>query len=369
MSIETPRPGAARRTALWPWAAAWALGSVPAALVLLVVGEALLNHWTGVPGTSHQGWVLLGIVLLSLLPVLLLLLDNLASSGGSFQAPGGVKISFEAASTRVAATVTSTTLSENLGTLGTEAANQSGMRSILKALRASERTEVTVVDLRDGNTWWESRFFILVASAARRRSNQALAVIATDNEQTHTFVGWADPVRLLELHLAAHPVLNLAFERAEAWYLQWQASMPNEPDVGPGVPPVVPAQPPSSRTAPWGPTQLALPPLVEEASDPAFGFELFLQRELDQLAGSYPDTRNPVTVNRVLELYRAALVTDSVDVGASLEEWVQLLNGPSRRFFALTSAGVFRALVPREALLAALVGTLVRAEASGDPVR
>lgn len=358
MSIDKVKPVSGRRTALWPWAAAWAVVAVPATLVVLVVGEALLHDWTGMPGDSHQGWVLLGIVLLSLLPVLLLLLDSLASSGGSFQAPGGVKISFEAASARVAATVTTTTLSENLGTVGTEAANQSGMRSILRALRASERTEVTVVDLREGHTWWESRFFILLASAARRRSNQALAVIATDSEQTRTFVGWADPVRLLELHLAAHPILNLAYERAEARYRQWRVSLPGQPDGPPGAPTPFPGM----RTAPWGAPAPQLPLTVDEEPDPAFGFELFLQNELDQLAVSHPDTRNPVTVNRVLELYRAALVTDSVDVSASLEEWVQLLNGPSRRFFALTSAGVFRALVPRDALLAALVGMLVRAQ-------
>jgi hypothetical protein len=365
MSVQTSRPSATQRAALWPWAAAWALAAVPTALVVLVVAEALLNRWTGVPGDSHQGWVLVGIVLLSVLPVLLLLLDNIASSGGSFQAPGGVKISFEAASARVAATVTSTTLSENLGTLGTEAANQSGMRSILRALRASERTEVTVVDLRDGHTWWESRFFILVASAARRRSNQALAVIATDNEQPRRFVGWADPMRLLELHLAAHPVLNLAFQRAEALHLQWQASLPNGPDVPAGVPTPLPG----SRTPPWGATQLWLPQPVDEPSDPEFGFELFLQQELENLAVAHPALRNTVTVNRVLELYRAALVTDSVDVGATIDEWVQLLNGPSRRFFALTSSSAFRALVPRDALLAALVGTLVRAQTASNEGR
>jgi hypothetical protein len=364
MSVAAVRPSSRGRATLWPWAATSAVVAVPAALVVLVVGEALLHAWTGTPGDSYQGWALLGIVLLSLLPVLLLLLDSLASSGGSFQAPGGVKISFEAASARVAATVTTTTLTENLGTVGTEAANQSGMRSILRALRASERTEVTVVDLREGHTWWESRFFILVASAARRRSNQALAVIATDSEQTRKFVGWADPARLLKLHLAAHPVLNLAYERAEASYLQWRISMPNQPDTPAGVP----AQGPTVRTSPWGAPGPWLPPTVDDEPDPAFGFELFLQSELDQLASSHPETRNPVTVNRVLELYRAALVTDSIDVGATLEEWVQSLNGPSRRFFALTSAGVFRSLVPRDALLAALVGLLVRAQTPADDV-
>jgi hypothetical protein len=283
------------------------------------------------------------------------------------QAPGGVKISFEAASTRVAATVSSTTLSENLGTLGTEAANQSGMRSILRALRASERTEVTVVDLREGQTWWESRFFILVASAARRRSDQALAVIATDSEKLHSFVGWADPMRLLELHLAAHPVLNIAFQRAEARDLQWRMSLPTQIAEPAGAPPGPAAPGAVSRAMPWAPTtHMSLPPLLDEPPDPAFGFELFLQQELDSAAALHPDIRNAVTVNRVLELYRAVLVTDSVDVGATLEEWVQLISGPSRRFFALTSNGVFRALVPRDALLAALVGTLVRAQDPGD---
>jgi hypothetical protein len=109
-----------------------------------------------------------------------------------------------------------------------------------------------------------------------------------------------------------------------------------------------------------------LPQPIDEPSDPAFGFELFLQEELDFLAVAHPAIRNAVTVNRVHELYRAALVTDSVDVGASLEEWVELLNGPSRRFFALTSDRLFRALVPRDALLAALVGTLVGAQNRSD---
>jgi len=344
---ESANPAQANR--FWPWPARLAILTVPVVLVVLLTAYGLLRGLARWPTDHYQGWTLLGILLLSLLPIFLLLLEAIVSSGGTLEAPGGVKLSFEATSARVASTVSSTTLSENLGTLDSEPAGASGMRSILRALRRSERTDVTVVDLRDGQTWWESRFFIVVASAARRPSNQALAIVATKNEVQRSVVGWADPVRLLELHLSAQPDLNTGYQRALAKALQWQLSMPE-------------SAPTKYRTAPWK-AQLNLPSLMDEQADPKYVFELNLQAELDKLAAEKPMIRNHVTVTRIDELYQSVLVTDSIDDAASVDDWIRLLSGPSRRFFALTSSGVLRTLVPRDALLAAVVGSVIQPDA------
>jgi hypothetical protein len=98
--------------------------------------------------------------------------------------------------------------------------------------------------------------------------------------------------------------------------------------------------------------------MLDEEADPKYAFELYLQEELDRLAVSDPTTRTFVTVSRVHQLYCSALVKDSIEDNAEIEDWIRLLAGPSQRFFALTSSGVLRTLVPRDALLAATIGTM-----------
>jgi hypothetical protein len=65
-----------------------------------------------------------------------------------------------------------------------------------------------------------------------------------------------------------------------------------------------------------------------------------------------------VTIQRLLQLYEPALVTDSIDMHADVDAWVKLLGRSQQRFFAVTTADVFNALVPRHALIAALVARL-----------
>ena len=344
---EAPGPTASTRLRLWPWTAKAALLTVPVALVALLIGFATTTSLGGWPADQYQGWTLLVLVLLSLMPILLLVLQTLTETGGTLEVPGGVKLSFATASARAASTVSTATLAENLGTVEGEPIGATSMRSILRALRDSQRTDVTVVDLREGQTWWESRLFILIAAAANRRDKQALAFVATRNGVPRTFIGWADPVSLLELHLAAQPQMATAYLSANASSLQWQIGKP-----APGPVPSV--------TVPWSPTQAQhLPFMADEAPDPKFAFELFLQKELDA-PGETTDVRRHVTIRRLLDLFEPVLVSDHVDAQATDEDWVRLLTAHPRRFFAMTSSGVLRALVPRDALVAAVLAVLVQ---------
>lgn len=150
------------------------------------------------------------------------------------------------------------------------------------------------------------------------------------------------------MHMSAVPALSEAYDRAVSGAARWQIGTPAT--VPPGAPPYV--------TLPWNDTQFSLPPIENESPDPAFALELFLQQDLDARSA---DLRQYVTVQRLLELYEPILMTDSVDVDANDAAWARLLAASPRRYFALTNAGTFKALVPRDSLLAALVVRLVEA--------
>jgi hypothetical protein len=294
-------------------------------------------------------------VLLSLLPVLLVVIEQLAASGGSVKV-AGVALTFNGESILKAAdTVNSTSLTANLETSTGAPVNRSSLHDIVRALRQAHDSEVTVVDLRAGHTWWEKRLFILIAGAARTHRPLAIAFVGNRNGKQGVFLGWAEPTRLFELHLAARPDYADAYELASRQAALWKLGTPQSPPIN-GQPPAV--------NLPWA-AQLHLPPVDGELSDLAFVDELFLQQELDNnnniQATEQPDT---VTIQRLMELYEPALVTDHIEADANTDTWIAQLRSSQHRFFAMTSATVFKALVPRDAVLTALVVQLAESASS-----
>lgn len=331
--------------ALWPWSIRAALAASVVILVVLLAGLAAAKALASWPEAGGEAWVLLGIAVVALVPVLLITFDRLSTQGGELRV-AGVSVSFAQASQVAASAVRTTSLAENLGTPGTEL-QATGLRSILRALHSAHDSEVAVVDLGRGASWWETRLFILVAGAAYRRAPQAIAFVADMNGRTEAFIGWASPSRLLEQHMAAVPDFRAAYRdavrSADLWYL-------GEPSPTSST----------SVTLPWNATVLSLPPMADDVADPTFAMEMFLQQSLDMRAaaagGNAPST---VTVQRLRELYDPVLLTDHIDVAATDQEWARLVAGTSGRFLAVTSGEAFSRLVPRDALIAGLVGRLI----------
>lgn len=351
MRVNTNESGRRPVLRVWPWSARVAVLLVPVILLTLVVAHGVARAVLEWPDHRYGGWVLLGIALLSLMPVILLLVELLAAAGGSVQLPG-VAFSFSGASLEVAATVRSTTLAENLETPDNLPVTQTSLRSVLRALRRAHDSDVTIVDLHHGRTWWETRLFILVAGAARMGRPQAIAFVGDRDGKQRVFLGWAPPSQLLDMHLSSMPEFADAYDCARAKAAQWRIGIPAPRQAG--TPPYV--------TLPWNNQQFGLPPTEEEEiPDPAFAEELFLQQELD---GRPADLRRHVTIQRLLELFEAVLVTDRVDVDANDDAWIDLLRISPRRFFALTAADVLKTLVPRDALIAALVARLAASNVS-----
>jgi len=159
-----PRRRSGSEPTIWPWSAKLALLLVPVVLLILLVTMAITRTVANWPSQRLEGWVLLTILGLSLLPVILLLVQTLVTRGGTIKI-AGLSLSFAQVSEEVASALRTTTLAENLGTTEDVPLAQESLRSILRALQRARDSEVTVVDLRQGRTWWETRLFILVAGA------------------------------------------------------------------------------------------------------------------------------------------------------------------------------------------------------------
>jgi hypothetical protein len=332
----------------WPWKDKIAILLVPILLLALFSGLAIMRALTGMPSAQNEGSVLLALAVFSVLPLILLVTQRLAAEGGSVEL-ASLKLSFASASQDAATLMRTTTIAENLGVAESDAVAQTSLRSVLRALRKAHESEVTVVDLRRGSTWWETRLFILIAGAARRDRPLALAFVGETNGRDRVFLGWAAPSQLLDMHLAASPGLQEAYARALAKTMQWQIGEPTHRMQG-QAPQVV---------LPWDKTVYSLPHLADDVPDPAFAMELFLQEELNRQALANPTEPVYVNIQRLRELYEPVLVTDFVDLDADDGSWARVLASSPRRFFALTAGGKFMALLPRDSLMSALVARIV----------
>ena len=79
---------------LWPYRSRTALLASLILLLLLILALVGLRAADALAGDRISAWLLLGVVLVSLVPVFLILLDRVAESAGTVRGPGGVKVSF-----------------------------------------------------------------------------------------------------------------------------------------------------------------------------------------------------------------------------------------------------------------------------------
>ncbi|MFJ9871400.1 hypothetical protein [Streptomyces sp. NPDC101165] len=194
--------------AFWPFSARMALFLAPLLLVVLVVAWGAARTALGLD-TASAGWVLLGIVGLSLLPVLLVVLSGVASTGGSVEL-GAVKIALTAA----AGSQRGLAVPRNVvPQLGVSLADAGGVEATA-SLRNLRGTEVAVVDLEDGHAWWETRLMLLCAGATRLGRPSVVVFTAQQQGRADQFIGWARPADLLECLQESDPGLRKAYLQA-----------------------------------------------------------------------------------------------------------------------------------------------------------
>jgi hypothetical protein len=85
------------RGPFWPFGARAAMVSAAILLIVLVATTVAIYLTLQWPPEALLGWILLAAALLGLLPVILLVLNRLAISGGSIAIAGVLDLAFQAA--------------------------------------------------------------------------------------------------------------------------------------------------------------------------------------------------------------------------------------------------------------------------------
>jgi len=326
-----------RRTGrIWPFGVIPALATAGVVLVVLlaiVVVLGVVAHW---PDQRWQGWLMLGVVLLALAPLLLLILDRVASTGGSLEFRG-IKIAFAA---EAAGSVV--TLPPNMGIPAGVSVADSGGFQLEAAMREATRNDVLVVDLEEGAAWWETRLFALCSGARRRGQVRAVVFVATDHTVARTFQGWASPGRLLQAMLDASPELRHAADNAAVTARRWNLK------YAPGSP---------APAAGALPSDVAIPP----GSSPFNGTDRKAFADEEALLTAFaPLEQQPrvVTLARLGDMFGPILHDVTIDERDTDDVWMATALSLDDDYLAVTRGQVYVGLLSRAAVLARIVGAL-----------
>jgi hypothetical protein len=336
----------------WPFQPRYSLIAVALLLVLflaVVAGLRVVLRW---PSAQSDNIVLIGVLLLSLLPIVLALLDVIIERGGIVEY-GGVKIDFSRSKERGMVGIT---IAPNIGVQGQPVTDSSTMQ-ILDTLRQATSCDVIIIDLEDGRAWWETRLFVLLAGAARLGKPDKVVFVGKDANTDCRFQGWSHGRDLLQRMLAAHPQYERSLQAAWAAAGQWNLVEPLDSPT-PSAPAVAVPPPPtwlSGRLAtghPW------------MAFDTGTGLhnQLFAEQILQDDLGQKIETRDGprnVTLTRLEELFRPVLNREHIDLNWSSTRQLKVFLSGDTPFLAITSNDKYVAIVSRQVLLSEVLRSLI----------
>lgn len=287
---------------LWPFKRRTSLFSAVLILVALLIVFALLRAKYGWPTDASQNIALVGILILSVLPILLVLVDVVIERTVAIEYKG-IKINFSHG--RDTGTV-GIMVAANIG-VRAKVVTDSDREQILGALAQATCGEMVVIDLEDGQAWWETRLLVLVAGAERLGRPEIIVFVGTDATKALQFQGWARARDLLPHLVSAEPQYrrSLQVSRASALQLALIEPKPDANDVP--LVPTVPAVPP------W--TTGLLPGRYDWGVDQTTGLreelyaERLLQSELGRTIESDTGARR-VSIVRLKELFQPVLLKD-----------------------------------------------------------
>jgi hypothetical protein len=333
---------------LWPYsprsALLSALGILVGLSIIIIITRITLN-W---PSENNEGRVLLGIFILSLFPLLMLLIDMLARNRAVLEYQG-VKLDFSGASlARLPAMVVPT----NIG-VRSEAVSDSSSTKILETLRTAVGNEVVVLDLEEGQAWWETRLLVLLSGASRLGRPLVIVFLATEGGKTDIFQGWGYGADLQKALLRSDPQYQLIYYTVKAAASQWEHLEPPMPASAVPTPPVIPG-PVLVLTGlaaqfQWMALQNDLPnPL---AAEQLLASELGVKIESNGL-------QKKLSIVRLNELFLPVLRKVSVDQSSSSEDQLKQFASDDAEYVAVTKAGKYDQLMRRLAVLSAMVSSL-----------
>jgi len=336
---------------LWPFKSSTAFVASILILIISFIVLAFAKTKYSWPGKDSEGTVLLGIFILSLLPIVLRLVDVVADRGAVVQYKD-LKIDFSQVQRTAASGIT---IPANIGVPG-QAVADSGTNQILDALKQSTSSDIVVIDLEEGQAWWETRLLVLVSGAVRHRQPNLFVFVGKDGGVENCFQGWGYASDLLPNLLKAHPKHQMMYHAVLAVVRQWELVAPQGPNIQPPEP--IWMRPPGQ-----------VPGLVGSHPWMAFDFNTGLPSKFfaEQLLASELGTQieqveSPKTISivRLEELFRPVLHKAMIDETWASERQLSEFFKNDLEYMAVTRNGQFSSLIPRSAVLNMMVGKLVQ---------
>ena len=342
---------------LWPrgtGAALLASAAVFIAGLLLLLGARRVSGW---PADADIAAVLLVVLLVSLIPVGLRVLDFLAANRAVI---GSQWLNLDLSRvdlTRASQSTGIEVVPANMGISGPIVTDTSPMQ-IMDALRTASAHEVVVVDIRTGETWWVTRLLAFADGSARQGAPAAIVFTGRRGNRPDQFLGWATPTTVLGAILADRCEYATRHRRARAIAGQINVFRGSE---------LLPASPTAAIHLHHDVSRYATPEYLD------LGDAVTEQIIMDQLAvhdgtGSLEDPPDRLTLGRLGELFAAVLVTRVIDINWPRPRQVETVLAAPEPFVALVDDGRFvsmlRSADAQRAILGQLVGQAQEAAAS-----
>ena len=325
--------------------------SVILVLVGLLLILAILRARLGWPSEKSENVVLIGVLLLSLFPVLLALLDVIIERGGVIKY-GGVEIDFSEVRQKG---MSGMPIPVNIGSRG-QAVNESSVTQILDMLKQATSSDVVIIDLEEGHAWWETRLFVLLAGAERLKKPGKIVFVGTDGGREQCFQGWAHANDLFQRVMRAHPQYPRSFYAARAAASQWRMVEP----VNSADPSKRKAPPPNQPT--WMnvglATRYSAMAFDENGLPNELAEEQFLATDLGDKVESQ-EQKPTISLVRLDELFRPVLNKDAIDQSWSFDRQISTFFGSDAPYIAVTQNGKYSTLVSRLAVLSEILKTMV----------
>ena len=318
-------------------------------LLLVAAGVATSQRW---PTEASENTVLIGVLVLSLMPILLSLLDVIIERGATV-GYGDFKIDFSQAG-RIG--TTGITVSSNIGIRG-RAVYDHDTFQIVDALKQAVTSEVVIIDLEDGQAWWETRLLVLLAGADRLNRPERVVFVARESGTDQRFHGWAYARDLLPRLAKAHPHYEWSLQATRTAARQWELVEPLAPGAvaGSTLPPSVVGVL-ATRHPDWAFTSSGLRNelLAEQLLQDDLGLAVEAQ--------GGPRSVHPESLD---ELFCPVLKKKHVDLAWSAARQTQAILEIETPYVALTEGGRYTRLVPRLTLIAEALKPIIRGRKTG----
>lgn len=338
-------------------------------LVILTAAVVLLRKILDFPAKESETSVFIGILIYSMLPVVMALINAIIENKGKVESKW-ISFDFSQAS---AVARSGFEVPENITDPGSPV-DDSGRVEIMKTLQQAGRTDTAIIDLQDGEGWWETRLLVLLAGAARKKQPKIVVFVAKDGNQPYSFQGWAYPRDLLPLLLKSDKRYAMMYHQSKAAARQWELIEPIGEDYNfqynnnlNRLEAIPPYNVDNLNTTPIELVQLQA--MAKKNLGLAFDYSSGLPNEMyfenllaTELQNEIERKETPKSINlsRLEELFRTVLCKYSVDESWSTEKQKEAFFENDNDYVVLTQKGKYKALVSRKSLLNEAVKSMMK---------